>query len=101
MKGDIVLVRFPFTDLSSNKLRPALVLSDNNGDRILSFITTTLKKEHYDVPIDATPQTGLKKKSLIKLNKITTLNKKVILGKIGNHAKLDEVDKKLKALLQL
>jgi mRNA interferase MazF len=31
-KGDIVLITFPFTDLSGNKLRPAVVLSNTNLD---------------------------------------------------------------------
>ena len=33
-KGDIILLPFPFTDLSGNKLRPALVLADEEGDVI-------------------------------------------------------------------
>ena len=51
-KGDIVLVRFPFTDMSSEKLRPALVLAPENQEKdvVLAFITTQLnKKSKYDV----------------------------------------------------
>jgi mRNA interferase MazF len=42
-KGDIVLLPFPFTDLSGIKNRPALILVDCESDITVSFITTQLK----------------------------------------------------------
>lgn len=42
MKGKIVLVPFPFTDLTASKLRPALVLYEGEKDVVLSFITSKL-----------------------------------------------------------
>ena len=39
-KGDIILITFPFTDLSGSKLRPALVLADRSFDVTVCFITT-------------------------------------------------------------
>ena len=38
-KGDVVLIKFPFTDLSGSKLRPAVVLFDSGNDLIAAFIT--------------------------------------------------------------
>jgi len=39
--GAVVLVRFPFSDLSQSKLRPAVVLADaGRGDRILCQVTS-------------------------------------------------------------
>ena len=42
-KGDIVLIPFPFTDLTGTKNRPALILIDSDEDVTVSFITTQLK----------------------------------------------------------
>jgi len=42
-KGNIVLITFPFTDLSGSKLRPSVVLADTNQDVTVAFITTQLK----------------------------------------------------------
>ncbi len=109
-KGDIILVRFPFTDLSSEKLRPALILSDESksGDFILAFITTQLgQQEKHDILLSANykdfQQTGLKKESILKLNKLTALNKRIILGKIGSLSSevINQVNSNLKSLLKL
>jgi mRNA interferase MazF len=40
MKGKIVLVRFPFTDLTAAKLRPALVIHANLDDIVAAFISS-------------------------------------------------------------
>jgi len=40
MKGKIVLVHFPFTDLSATKLRPALVIHESDEDVVVAFISS-------------------------------------------------------------
>ena len=40
VKGDIVLITFPFTDLTGSKLRPTIVLADTELDVTVCFITT-------------------------------------------------------------
>ncbi|MBN8703545.1 MAG: type II toxin-antitoxin system PemK/MazF family toxin [Bacteroidetes bacterium] len=96
-KGDIVLVKFPFTDLAGAKLRPALILSSTDADAILIFITTQLQwKERFDIVLKCTPKNGLKKESLLRVNKIATVDKKLIVGKIGS---AEEIIKTLNANL--
>ncbi len=41
-KGDIVLVTFPYTDLSGTKLRPAIILIENSKDITVCFVTTQI-----------------------------------------------------------
>ena len=85
-KGDIVLVSYPFTDLSAKKFRPALVLvlEDDDGDLILAFITSAVtKKSRFDIEI-LKGKSGLHKDSVLKLKKIMTIHKSLIAGKIGS-----------------
>lgn len=102
-KGDIILVPFPFTDLLGNKKRPALVLINSPEDVTVSFITTQFQwKSEFDVEIKPTPKNGLKRKSLIRLNKLATLDKEIVLGKLGNLQKyvINEINQKLINILQ-
>ncbi len=84
-KGDVVLVSFPFTDLSGSKLRPALVLAESNQDVVVAFITSQSKWfDEFSIKIVASEINGLKIDSLVRLNKITTLDKNLVFGKLGN-----------------
>jgi mRNA interferase MazF len=67
--GSIVLTRFPFTDLSGDKRRPALVVSRDNGrqtDLIVCFITSVPRSGPDMVPITPDPGTGLKVPSVVR-----------------------------------
>lgn len=83
-KGDIVLVNFPFTDFTSSKYRPDLVLGSVDRDVTVCFITTqVVHQSPVDFLINASENNGLKKASLIKVNKIATLDKILIKGLLG------------------
>jgi mRNA interferase MazF len=90
-KGDIILVPFPFTDLSEQKVRPAIILSDANKreDVVVAFISSNKSNRQYfyDIPFKSShsqfKKTGLKVDSIIKVDKIATLDKKIVLGKLG------------------
>ena len=103
-KGDIVLIPFPFTDLSGNKLRPALVLTENTLDITVSFITTQLQwQEPTDIVLQPQTKNGIKKLSIVRLSKIPTIDKSLIVGIIGSISspQILELDQKLKSIFQI
>lgn len=103
-KGDIVLITFPFTDLSGSKLRPSVVLADTSLDLTVCFITTQIKwPEPTDLLITPGPSNGLKKPSIVRTSKIATLDKTLIKGLLGRltQRELIDLNRKLKTLLQL
>ncbi|MEO8637900.1 MAG: type II toxin-antitoxin system PemK/MazF family toxin [Candidatus Taylorbacteria bacterium] len=106
-KGAIVLVPFPFTDLSGQKVRPALILhvSRKGEDCVVAFISSKKEKKSgdFDISIVASQTNGLKVNSVIKMNKIATLQRKIILGELGyvETSLYKEIDKKLKKLFEL
>ncbi|WP_321506796.1 type II toxin-antitoxin system PemK/MazF family toxin [uncultured Methanoregula sp.] len=89
MKGKIVLVHFPFTDLTAAKLRPALVIHETLQDVIVAFVSsrvpTQLTGSDLSISEDspAFSDTGLKVSSVIKFDKIATVSKDLVEGEIG------------------
>ncbi|WP_214073334.1 type II toxin-antitoxin system PemK/MazF family toxin [Mucilaginibacter sp. dw_454] len=103
-KGDIILVAFPFTDLSATKVRPAVILTETDIDITANFITTQVKwQESKDLLLEVSQTNGLKKPSLIITGKIATLNNSLILGLLGKltNDEIDKLNQKLKIVLQL
>jgi mRNA interferase MazF len=103
-KGDIILIPFPFTNLTGSKNRPALVLTVGEMDVILAFISTQLGwMEKTDVLLNPDSENGLKKTSIVRLSKIATIDKSLALGRIGtlNIKDLDLINKNLKKILKL
>ena len=87
IKGDIVVVYFPFSDLSQTKKRPALVVSQvETEDLILCQITSKNVKDSYSIPISNNDieQGSLKQESHVRPNKIFTADRNIISYKIGN-----------------
>lgn len=90
-RGDIVLAAFPFTDLSMHKRRPALVLNENTdeGDVILAFIGSQVPSSPTSANVilesvaDDFYETGLKTSSMVRLDKLATLERNLITRRIG------------------
>lgn len=103
-KGDIFLIPFPFTDLSGQKNRPALALITTDTDVTVAFITSQIKwQEEYDLYLEPTSENGLKKTSVVRLNKLATIDNDLIIGKLGNlrEADIQQLNSNLIQLLQL
>ncbi len=87
--GDIVLINFPFTDLVDTKIRPALVITEMKDDVIVLGIfskvsfpiedTWFLLEEHTTWFV----QTGLRKRSTIKTEKIAVIHNSIIRKRLG------------------
>lgn len=91
-RGDLVLVPFPFTDLSTVKRRPALVVSPNRlhqhlDDVILVAMTSKVPSPlgEFDVPLDSRDMAvgHLPKLSVLKSNKIFTCHRALVLKRFG------------------
>jgi len=101
VKGDVVVVNFPFTDLSGFSKRPALVLANLRGDdTILCQITTQQsRKDEYALTLEEEDFCNgkLVYSSFIRVNKLFTASNRVILKKVGKitEDKLSEVEEKL------
>ncbi|MCW5911528.1 MAG: type II toxin-antitoxin system PemK/MazF family toxin [Cyclobacteriaceae bacterium] len=103
-KGDIVLLPFPFTDLSNSKLRPAVILVVSEQDVVVAFITSQIKWNLvYAVTLSPSLENGLKVESYIRLNKLATIDLNLVVGKLGSltNAELSLLDQELAKMLAI
>ena len=96
-KWDIILVPFPFTNLKSIKKRPALIVSPNEYnqgmDVVIAFVTSkmNLSARPGDYKIRKWKESGLPKPSILRM-KFATLDKNIIIRKIGRLGEKDRQD---------
>lgn len=105
VKGDIVVIPFPFSDLSQSKRRPALVLTVLQGnDLILCQITSKRIRDNYAIPVDQNDfaSGSLNLESNIRPNRLFTADNQIILYRIGNikKIKLDHVINKIVEIIK-
>jgi mRNA interferase MazF len=90
-RGDIVLVPFPFTDLTARKVRPSVIISPDPQalDVVVAFLSSVIPPELTDTDwvLPTTHSefalTGLKTTSVFRLGKLLTLHRALILRKLG------------------
>jgi mRNA interferase MazF len=111
LRGDVVLTRFPFTDLTGSSVRPAIVVSAGliGDDLVLAGISSVVRGAA--IPTDLVvnqshpefAQTGLRVTSVLRLHKLATVEATVVvrrLGRIGPGLQSD-VDRILRQVLGL
>jgi mRNA interferase MazF len=86
VKGDVVVLPFPFSDLSATKRRPALVVAELTGDDvILCQITSRTKSDSYSIAISVGDfkKGSLPLDSYVRPNRIFTADSAIILRQSG------------------
>jgi mRNA interferase MazF len=86
VKGEVVVLPFPFSDLSSSKRRPALVIAPLPGnDVILCMITSKAIRDSHAIPLARTDFAGggLPRSSYIRPNRLFTADSRIVLRSVG------------------
>jgi len=106
-KGDVVLIPFPFTDLTSAKTRPAVVVSDHafekeTGDFTVAMITSVHHATPYDYELKDWQHAHLLSPSWVRA-KLVTLDPELVLHRPGRLSDRDlaEVDKRIRLAMVL
>jgi len=109
-RGTFVLTPFPFSDLTTTKRRPAVIVSSTDEHEVIvAFITSQPKKatSPTDLIVETShldfAATGLKKDSAIRLRKLCTIERTIIYGEIGEASQtlLSAINLRLRIALQL
>jgi len=103
VKGDVVVVPFPFSDLTKAKRRPALVIAELEGDDfILCQITSQSIRDKYAVSIGEEDfETGtLRRKSNVRPNRIFTAVRHIILYRVG-HLKPEKTNQIIERIVSI
>ncbi len=113
-RGSVVLIKYPFTDLSGTKVRPAIIITPDKylhliDDVLCLFVSSVMRDEALDTDyiIDTNnphfPASGLKIKSVLRTHKLALLDKSLVVKELGEvHPEImTEVDKCLRLALGL
>ncbi|MBW3019572.1 type II toxin-antitoxin system PemK/MazF family toxin [Candidatus Woesearchaeota archaeon] len=103
VRGDIVVIPFPFSDLSKSKRRPAVVVASLHGDDVILCQITKSRKNLYSIPLTKSDfKTGkLDFESSIRPNRLFTADKSIIIYKVGilKQSKIKEIQERIKQII--
>jgi len=103
VKGDVVVVPFPFSDLTQAKRRPALVAAQLEGDDlILCQITSQQVRDQYALALgdEDFATGGLRQPSNIRPNRLFTADQHIVLYQIG-HLKKPRIDAVISKIVEI
>ena len=113
-RGSVVLIRYPFTDLTGAKVRPALVLTPDHllprlEDVLCLFISSVIPEELLPTDFVLEPghasflNTGLRRRSVLRMHKLALLHKALVLRVLGegDQPLMHEVNQRLRLALGL
>jgi mRNA interferase MazF len=103
IKGDVIVVPFPFSDLTQTKRRPALVISELEGnDLILCQITSRSVRDKYTIMLNDKDfvSGSLKQPSNVRPNRIFTADNNIVLYRIGN-LKTDKLKEIIERIIEI
>ena len=103
VRGNVVVIPFPFSDLSQSKRRPALVLAPlESDDVVLCQITSKSTKDNYAISLDDVnfESGGLNQASNIRPNRLFTADTHTILYRVGN-IKKEKLNQVVKAIIEI
>ncbi|MDJ1178112.1 type II toxin-antitoxin system PemK/MazF family toxin [Roseofilum sp. BLCC_M91] len=105
VKGDVVVVPFPFSDLTQAKRRPACVIATLTGDDVILCQVTSQKiSDRYAITLetDDFSEGGLNQNSNIRPNRLFTADRGIILYRAGKlkPEKLNEAIAKILEIIQ-
>lgn len=101
--GAVVLISFPFSDLSNSKLRPAVVLADaERGDFILCQVTSKsyADKRVVEITNESFSSGSLRISSYARPAKLFTANQSLIKAEVGKLTD-DAFEKVINAVVEL
>jgi mRNA interferase MazF len=82
--GDVVLLNFPFSDLSGAKLRPAVVVAVvDQGDFIACQVTSRHAADAVALRASDFVQGGLQRDSYARPGKLFTANRSIVAKRVG------------------
>ena len=87
--GDFWVADIKFTDSSTSKKRPVLILWIDKEDVIVAAVTSSLPRTDTDIALKDWKNSGLKVPSTVRLSRLDCLEKSLLVHRLGNIIEID------------